>query len=186
MGRLWPLLATLGVLALALGCGGGDEPQAVAPVAGLELGGGDVEEGGTIAARFTCDGDDVSPQLAWSRVPEETRELALVLDDPDADGFTHWLVYGMRPSAMRLPPRVQPVPQVTGPTPLLQGVNDFGRTGYAGPCPPPGETHTYVFRLLALDSELGLEPGADRAALDDASEGHVIGEARLEAQYTRE
>jgi Raf kinase inhibitor-like YbhB/YbcL family protein len=84
-----------------------------------------------------------------------------------------------------LPPRIQPAPEVAGPTPLLQGENDFADVGYGGPCPPEGETHTYVFRLLALDTALGLEPGVDRSAFEDAIEGHVIGEARIEAQYRR-
>jgi Raf kinase inhibitor-like YbhB/YbcL family protein len=75
--------------------------------------------------------------------------------------------------------------QVESPTPLRQGENDFGKNGYGGPCPPEGETHRYVFRLLALDSELGLEGGADRGGFDHAVDGHVLAEARLEATYSR-
>ena len=146
---------------------------------------GDVSQDEPIDSRFTCDGNNVSPELRWGGVPEGTAELALVLDDPDADGFTHWLVYAMRPSASRLPPVLQPAAQVSGPTPLLQGQNDFGETGYGGPCPPEGETHTYVFHLLALDRELGLAQEADRSEFDEAVRGHVIAEARIEAPYER-
>ena len=137
-----------------------------------------VAEGTQIDARYTCDGEDASPALAWTGIPDGTKELALVLEDPDAPGrtFTHWLVYGLDSATTELP---------GGATGLAEGTNDFGRAGYGGPCPPRGEEHGYVFRLLALDVPLELEAGADRAAFDDAVAPHVLAEARLTATYAR-
>jgi Raf kinase inhibitor-like YbhB/YbcL family protein len=191
MARFALVLALVGALVLA-GCGGGEEEDAstagALAVEGFEFTGGDITSGTPISARYTCDGDNVSPALTWTRAPGGTTELALVVDDPDApDGtFTHWLAFGIPAASVAVPQRVPPLErQVPGPTPMTQGRNDFGEIGYGGPCPPDGETHTYVFRLLALDTDLDLPPDADRAAFDAASNGHVIAEARLEAPYAR-
>jgi Raf kinase inhibitor-like YbhB/YbcL family protein len=144
-----------------------------------------VSEGQAIDSRYTCDGEDVSPALSWVGVPESARELALVLEDPDAPGrtFTHWIVYALGVSTTSLPEGVPGGAEVDAPS-LRQGKNDFGKTAYRGPC-PPGKTHRYVFRLLALDAAPGLEPGVGRRAFDQAVEGHVLAEARLEATYGR-
>jgi Raf kinase inhibitor-like YbhB/YbcL family protein len=171
------------ILALA-GCGGGGgsgtsleqgptvEGFAFTPASA-------VADGEPIDVRFTCDGDDVSPRLAWTVAPEGTAELALVLEDPDAPGatFTHWLVYGLDSRSIALDEAA---------TPDGQGQNDFGDRGYGGPCPPKGEEHRYVFRLLALHAPLDLEPGADRAAFDEAVGPHILAEARLVAPYARQ
>jgi Raf kinase inhibitor-like YbhB/YbcL family protein len=161
-------------------CGGDDdEPLATGPAApGFAFSESGVAEGERIDSRYTCDGEDVSPALAWEGVPEGTAELALVIEDPDAPGgtFTHWLVYGLDPGETGLP---------EGGEPALQGTNDFGRVGYGGPCPPGGETHNYVFRLLALDRELDLEERASRDDLLASVEGHVVAETQLTASYSR-
>jgi Raf kinase inhibitor-like YbhB/YbcL family protein len=146
-------------------------------VAGFEFtDASEVKEGESIATRFTCDGANVPPSLVWTGVPEGVQELALVLEDPDAPGgtFTHWLAWGVEPTATQLP--------AAG---VQEGQNDFGKTGYGGPCPPSGETHRYVFRLLALHIAVELEQGADRTAFDDAVAPHVLAEARLTATYQR-
>jgi Raf kinase inhibitor-like YbhB/YbcL family protein len=137
----------------------------------------------SIPVRLTCDGDDVSPALAWTGVPTDAAQLALVLEDPDAPGgtFTHWLVYGLDPDVKSLPEGVSP--SASGD--FRQGENDFGRAGYGGPCPPEGEEHRYVVRLLALHAPIDLEPEADRAAFDDAVAPHVIAETQLTARYRR-
>ena len=128
--------------------------------------------------RFTCDGDNLSPALAWEGVPEGTAELALVVEDPDAPGgtFTHWIAYGIDPSTTRL---------ATGSTPALEGKNEFGEIGYGGPCPPNGQKHHYVFRLLALHAPSELDSGVDRATFDAAVAPLLHAEARLTATYER-
>jgi Raf kinase inhibitor-like YbhB/YbcL family protein len=172
------VLAGLAVVSCGGGGGGGTELEQGPAVAGFEFADrSDVAEGESIEVRFTCDGEEISPELAWEGVPEGTQELALALEDPDAPGatFTHWLVYGIDPT----------VTMLAGAEMLSQGENDFGDTGYGGPCPPHGEEHRYVFRLLALDAQAGLEPGADRAAFDEAVAPLVLAEARLTATYAR-
>jgi Raf kinase inhibitor-like YbhB/YbcL family protein len=141
--------------------------------------------GGDIPARFTCDGEDVSPALGWDGVPEGTRSFALVMDDPDAPRGTwqHWLVYRLPADARDLPEAV-PADEAL-PAGARQGRNDFRRAGYGGPCPPPGPAHRYYFRLYALDIMLDVKPGAPRAALDRAMLGHILAEAALMGRYRR-
>jgi Raf kinase inhibitor-like YbhB/YbcL family protein len=137
------------------------------------------ENAQAIPARFSCEGEDVSPSLRWSNVPEGTRSLALVADDPDAPGgvFTHWLGWGLDPAGEGLG---------EGESAPREGENDFGTPGYRGPCPPPGHgRHRYVFRLYALDTELELGAGAAKAELERAIEEHVLTIAELVGTYER-
>jgi len=148
------------------------------------------EASGPIPAEYTCDGEDVSPPLAWSAPPEGTESLALVIDDPDAPGsgaFTHWVLFDLPPDATALPrdyaagdPRLD----AGDPSPR-EGVNDFGDPQYGGPCPPGGEEHRYVFSLYALDTTLDLESGAAPDAVHAAIEGHVLAEAEVVGTYQR-
>lgn len=139
------------------------------------------EPGGAMPRRHTCDGEDVSPPLAWSGAPDATAALVLVVDDPDANGFVHWTVLDMTGSdSGALPAGVSASPDAPA-----QGTNDFGRLGWSGPCPPSGD-HRYRFRLFALGAPIAL-PGAPRgrdvlATLDRAD---VLGTAELEAHYRR-
>ncbi len=146
-----------------------------------------VEDGEPIDQRYSCDGDDVSPALAWEGVPEGSAGLALLMEDPDAPGgtFTHWLVYGLDPAESGLPEGLPHLRDVTGPPALRQGSNDFGTLGYGGPCPPEGTPHNYVFTLYALDEATALEGGASVDDLRAAIEGHILGEATLAAPYSR-
>jgi len=134
-------------------------------------------EGEPIPARHTCDGDDVSPVLAWSGAPDGTVGLALCLDDPDAGRypFTHWLAWGLPPEGGL--GEGDPAP--------AEGRNDFGAPGYRGPCPPPGKAHRYVLTLYALDAELELGPSDRRLSFDKAVEGHVLATALLTGTYGR-
>ncbi len=132
---------------------------------------------GTIPDRFTCDGADVSPELAIEGVPEGTMSLVLVVDDPDAPGGTwdHWVVFDI--------PVTASIPEDVGET-GTGGLNSWQRTGYGGPCPPSG-THRYFFTILAIDAELGLAEGATKVEVLAAAEGHVLGNAVLMGTYAR-
>lgn len=151
------------------------------PTPAFTLTSSDFAEGGAIPRKFTCDGADVSPALAWSGMPDGTQALVLLVDDPDARGFAHWVAYSIPSSVHHLgegagSPATQFMPQ---------GVNDFGRAGYGGPCPPSG-THHYRFSLYALGGQLGLT-GAPRASVvrDALRSARVLGTATLTATYTR-
>jgi Raf kinase inhibitor-like YbhB/YbcL family protein len=123
------------------------------------------ENARAIPSRHTCEGDDVSPALHWTSVPEGTQSLALIVSDPDAPSgvFTHWVAWGLDPGAGGLG---------EGEAAPREGRNDFGTVGYRGPCPPPGHgRHRYVFRLYALERDLELDAGAGKAELEQRSRG---------------
>ena len=141
------------------------------------------KQGEDIPKKFTCVGDDSSPELRWTAPPTGTRSFALIVDDPDAPSGTwvHWVIYDL-PAAQRELPGGQPKQdQMTGGA--RQGRNDFGRIGYGGPCPPAGSTHRYYFKLYALDIQLGLQPGATKQDVLAAAKGHVLAEAQLMARF---
>jgi Raf kinase inhibitor-like YbhB/YbcL family protein len=142
-------------------------------------------DGQAIPAKYTADGDDVSPPLAWDHVPEGTRSLALVCEDPDAPRgtWTHWVLFNLPPDTTKLDENVAKT--ATLPKGAVQGANDFGKTGYGGPSPPPGKPHRYFFKLYALDAPLKLQAGAGRQQLLAALEGHVLDEALLMGTYGR-
>jgi Raf kinase inhibitor-like YbhB/YbcL family protein len=145
----------------------------------MELTSSAFDDGAAIPQRYTCEGDDLSPPLAWSGLPEGTRSLALIVDDPDAPSgtFTHWLAWGLDPASGGLR---------EGEAAPVEGRNDFGQSGYRGPCPPPGHApHRYFFRLHALDGELDLEPGESKAALEQAVAGRSLVVAELMGTYER-
>lgn len=143
------------------------------------------DHGGSIPVKYTCEGEDVSPPLVWSDVPDGTRSLALVCDDPDAPSGTwvHWVMYDIPPKFSELSEGV-PTTEVT-PRGAKQGMNDFKRLGYGGPCPPRGDAHRYFFRIYALDIAPGLPAGATRADLQRAIEGHVLEQGELVGLYER-
>jgi Raf kinase inhibitor-like YbhB/YbcL family protein len=148
-------------------------------VANFELTSGAFAQGQPIPRRHTCEGEDVSPPLAWSGVPEGTVSLALVVDDPDAPSgtFTHCLAWGIDLAAGGLrESEVAPV----------EGRNDFGSAGWRGPCPPPGHgPHRYFFKLHALDGELDIPAGAGKAEVERAIEGRALAVAELMGTYER-
>jgi Raf kinase inhibitor-like YbhB/YbcL family protein len=143
------------------------------------------EQGGRIPAAYTCDGRDVSPPLRWDNVPEGTQSFALICDDPDAPMGTwvHWVIYGIPAGVRQLPEGVPSRDKLGDGT--LQGRNDFGRTGYGGPCPPRGKPHRYFFRLYALSESPSLGPGITKAALLKAIEGRILAQAELQGLYGR-
>jgi len=139
---------------------------------------------GMIPSKFTCDGPNVSPALAFEDVPAGAASLALICDDPDAPFGTwvHWVYYDLPADVGGLPEGVpmDKNPGVGG----TQGTSDFGQIGYGGPC-PPGGTHRYFFKLYALDAVLNLNPGASKSQLLDRMKGHVLAEAELMGKYGR-
>lgn len=141
--------------------------------------------GGLIPAKYTCDGADISPPLKWDAVPEATQGIALICDDPDAPMGTwvHWVLYNLPPETKELSenfPQDETLPDGT-----RQGVSDFGKTGYGGPC-PPGGTHRYYFKIYALDKKLDIEPIADKAALLKAMKDHILAQGQLMGKYKRQ
>jgi len=143
------------------------------------------KEGEAIPRGYTCDGANVSPPLEWTGVPKSAKTIAIIADDPDAPGGTwvHWVLYNLSAEGLGL---IENTPQTeTLQGGGVQGKNDFSKIGYGGPCPPSG-THRYFFKFYALDSELALQPGATRAEVEKAMEGHIVGQAQLMGTYRRE
>lgn len=163
-----------------------DRPEWAEGLNGFGLRSDAFQDGQKIPRRFTADGDELSPALAWGRPPEGTRSLALVVDDPDAPSglFTHWIVVGLPPTPGDLVEgRGTDPSDVAGAEALT---NDFGKVGWGAPSPPRGNPpHHYRFRLLALDTEVSLPASAKRPDFDRAIQGHVIGETTLTGIYGR-
>jgi len=145
---------------------------------------GAFEQGGKIPVKYTCDGQDVSPPLSWEGVPEGTKALAIICDDPDAPMGTwvHWVLFNIPPGVTELPENVPAQPTLENGA--VHGINDFRNYGYGGPC-PPGGTHRYFFKIYALDAKVDLKPGATKAQLLDAMEGHILGKGELMGTYSR-
>lgn len=130
----------------------------------------------SIPQKYTCEGEDVNPPLFIASIPEKAKSLALIVDDPDAPGgmWVHWVVFNIKMTDAIDEDSV----------PGIQGINDFGKKDYGGPCPPSG-THHYYFKIYALDSELVLREGATKTALEKAMEGHILGQAELIGLYKK-
>jgi Raf kinase inhibitor-like YbhB/YbcL family protein len=147
-------------------------------VAELRISSSAFDNHGRIPERHTGDGEDTSPALEWSGVPDGTKAFAVVVHDPDAplvDGFTHWVAYGIPGDATGIP---------EGGDNLIAGKNSLGNAGYNGPAPPPGHgPHHYYFWVYALDEDVDLKPGLDRRAVLERIEDHVIEQARLIGTY---
>lgn len=143
--------------------------------------------GGEIPARHTCEGADIAPPLQWTGVPDQAASLALIVDDPDAPDpaapqttWVHWVLFDIPPSTPGLPEGGHPLPAGTH-----EGLNDWGRHGYDGPCPPVGR-HRYFFKLYALDQRLTALPRANKAAVEQAMRGHVLAHAELMGTYLKQ
>jgi len=141
--------------------------------------------GASIPARYTCDGENVSPPLEWGDVPPEAESLALIVDDPDAPLLTwvHWLVYDMPADRTALPENIPPQEVLDDGT--RQGTTSFRRIGYGGPCPPGRRPHRYYFRLYALDAAPDLPPGAKKRALTAVLQIHLLATAETMGVYAR-
>jgi Raf kinase inhibitor-like YbhB/YbcL family protein len=144
---------------------------------------GAFEEDGIIPDVYSCDGQGKSPELNWMGVPEGTQSLALILDDPDAPGgtFTHWVIFNIPADATGLEENVPKTSTLASGA--AQGRNDFGQTGYSGPCPPTGQSHRYFITLYALDTTLDLAGGTSKAQVLAAMEGHILAEAEIMGNF---
>jgi Raf kinase inhibitor-like YbhB/YbcL family protein len=175
-----PCLAVM----LLVGCGAREQLPKEGKMA-LSVSSTAFHEGDRIPSKYTCQGQDVSPPLAWSEPPQGTQSLALTVDDPDAPSgvFTHWVILNIPPDSRELPEALSTQAQL--PNGTLQGKNDFGRIGYGGPCPPPGRPHRYRFTLYALDQPLDLKAGASKKQVLDAMQGHILAQGQLTGTYQR-
>jgi Raf kinase inhibitor-like YbhB/YbcL family protein len=187
------------ILSMSNGCGGRDPlPPEDPNMPALHLRSSAFTDDGMIPKTFTCDGPNHSPPLAWSGVPDSARSLVLICDDPDAPRGTwsHWVAFNLPIQLKGLKEAVPPdetIPRTVmeGSPPAgedleaRQGKNDFGKTGYGGPCPPSG-THRYFFRLYALNSKLKLDSSATRADVLKAIEGRILAEGKLIGKYQRD
>ncbi|MGW7382868.1 YbhB/YbcL family Raf kinase inhibitor-like protein [Streptomyces sp. NPDC054794] len=184
MRRSFVIAVVVAGMGLASGCGdGGGGTSAPTPTAAHAVGvtSPAFTDGGTIPRRYTCDGEDVSPPLAFSGVPADTAALALLVEDPDAPHgtFTHWVAWGIDPHTTAL---------TTGQTPpgATQGRNGFRKSGYGGPCPPKGDKpHRYVFSVYASDRPLGLAADATPDDVRRALSGHTLATGTLTGRYGR-
>lgn len=132
-------------------------------------------EGEVIPAKYTCRGEDINPAINVKDVPEDSKSLVMVVEDPDAPGgmFDHWLIWNIKPWIEQISENIAPG---------VQGINDFNKKRYNGPCPPDGQ-HRYFFRLYALDRTLDLQEGAGKSDLYEAMEGHVLAEGSLMGRF---
>jgi Raf kinase inhibitor-like YbhB/YbcL family protein len=160
----------------------------ISQTAGFTLTSTAFTEGAAIPSRFTCDGVGTAPPLAWAGAPSGTKSFALIADDPDAPDpkapkvtWVHWVLYDIPASAHSLP---EGVTSQTLPAGTREGVNGWKKPGYGGPCPPIGR-HRYFFKLYALDAALGDLGSADKAKVQAAMKGHVVGHAELMGTYQK-
>jgi Raf kinase inhibitor-like YbhB/YbcL family protein len=176
------------LLLLALGCKKPDEATPPPPAPKPDTGSMTITTRGWVAganipALFTCDGGDKSPQVNWAGAPRESKSFLLIVDDPDAPvgTFTHWVIFDM-PYPMNSIPEGDDAKGIG-----TVAKNDFGKTKWNGPCPPPGKgEHRYFFRLYALDVEtLGLEKGCSRGEVEQKMQGHVLAKAETMGRYGR-
>lgn len=178
------------LLGVAIACGSSDDsfdpaefdPFTTLPVE-LQVRSPHFEAGEAIPARFTCDGDGEPPLVSWDRPPDGTRAVAMIMDDPDAPGgiFAHWVAFNLDPDDNSTGRLIDGDAAETS----VEGVNDFGETGYGGPCPPTGETHEYRFNVFALISPLALDESATAPQVLTAMRGSVIGHGVLSVEYAR-
>lgn len=178
-------------LCLGLAClllGGCKRSGESSPAAGggLKVTSTAFENGQRIPAKYTGDGEDISPPLSWSGLPAGTKNIAVICDDPDAPRgtFVHWVLYGLPAKEQGLPEGVPRTETLSNGA--VHGTNDFGRYGYIGPSPPQGDPpHHYHFRVYALSAPLGLQPGATRAEVDIAMKGKILAQGELIGTYGR-
>ena len=175
-----PVVATIATIAPTSTLVPEASPSVMEPALPFELISTAFEQGEPIPAKYSCNGEDDSPSLAWGDPPAGTQSLALIMDDPDAPGGTwdHWIVFNISPDLRELPEGIK-----AGNLGVIYGKNSWGLSDYGGPCPPSG-THRYFFKLYALDTTLNLDETADKSQVMAAMEGHVLAEADLMGTFS--
>ena len=175
----------MALLAACLTAGGASDEKLPGVTMSIKITSTAFADGQPIPAKYTCDGSDISPPLQWTNTPANTKSFALICDDPDAPMgiWVHWVLYDLPANMTGLAEDV-PKTQVTVGG-AKQGMNSWPRLGYGGPCPPPGKSHRYFFKLYALDTLLDLKPGLVKRDLLKAMEGHVLAEGQLMGTYQR-
>lgn len=143
------------------------------------------EDGGSMPVDYTCEGDNRSPALSWKGLPEGTESITLIADDPDAPSrtFVHWVIYNIPANSKGLAGSVPRNSVLDDGS--LQGKNDFGKTGYNGPCPPPGKPHRFFFRIFALDTRLNLKSGVTGSQVEAAMSGHILARGEMIGKFGR-
>jgi Raf kinase inhibitor-like YbhB/YbcL family protein len=178
--KIFPVTALMALFVAACGAGNNENPLEVK--INIQLTSTAFADGQPIPQKYTCDGSDVSPQLAWTGAPPNTKSFALIADDPDAPVGTwvHWVIYNLPPDTTAL---AEDTPKSDSlPNGAKQGLNDFKNTGYGGPCPPPGKPHRYFFKLYVLDTA-GLPGGLTKKQLLKAMDGHILAQGQLMGTY---
>jgi len=182
------------ILVTIVGCASHTQPNPSAPSPRpavqketqmeIKLTSASFRQGESIPRQYTCDGVNISPPLEWSGVPKAGKTIAIIADDPDAPSGTwvHWVLYNLPAEIIGMVENQPPSENLKAGG--FQGVNDFKKVGYGGPCPPSG-THRYVFKIYALDAELPLKAGATKADLEKAMEGHIVAQGQLVGTYSR-
>ena len=143
------------------------------------------ENKGYIPDRYTCDAQNFSPPLNWSNVPANARSFVLICDDSDAPFkiWVHWVIFNIPLEVEKFKEEISK--EELNRLAVVEGINDFGKVGYQGPCPPQGKFHRYLFKLYALDTTLSLEEGASKKDVIEAMQGHIVAEAKLVGLYQR-
>jgi len=180
------LCALLVLITVICSCQGKDQADSATPSSKkMRVTSPAFREGGDIPSRYTCDGAGMSPPLAWASVPDKTKSLALICEDPDAPAgvFVHWVLFNLPAHPRSLPENVPP--KLTLANGAKHGTNDFGRLGYGAPCPPSG-THRYYFKMYALDKKLDLPAGTRKPKLLAAMNGHILAKGKLMGKYSRQ
>ncbi len=163
----------------------GKTEKEVIPMERLVVSAEGFKDGETIPTEYTCDGANVSPAISWGKAPAGTKSIALISDDPDAPvgTFVHWVIFNIPADKQGLPKNVEKKERLADGS--LQGMTDFRRAGYGGPCPPRGKPHRYFFKVYALSKKLDLPPGATKGQLEKAMEGSIVAQGEAMGKYGR-
>lgn len=163
----------------------GKTEKEVIPMERLVVSAEGFKDGETIPTEYTCDGANVSPAISWGKVPSGTKSIALISDDPDAPvgTFVHWVIFNIPADKQGLPKNVEKKERLADGS--VQGMTDFRRVGYGGPCPPRGKPHRYFFKVYALSKKLDLPSGATKAQLEKAMEGSILAQGEVMGKYGR-